>query len=50
MITTNQDVDQLAAGIKERGGTLEVEPATMPWGARTFRLRDPDGFRFAISS
>ena len=21
-----------------------------PWGARVFRLRDPDGFRLAISS
>lgn len=50
MITTAQDVDELAAGIKERGGTLEAEPSDMPWGPRLFRLRDPDGFRIAISS
>lgn len=50
MITTGQDIDQLAAGIKERGGTLDTEPADMPWGPRMFRLRDPDGFRLAISS
>jgi uncharacterized glyoxalase superfamily protein PhnB len=50
MITTGQDIDKLAAGIKERGGTLDTEPADMPWGVRMFRLRDPDGFRLAISS
>jgi len=50
MITTAQDVDELAAGIKERGGTLDAEPADMPWGPRVFRVRDPDGFRIAISS
>ena len=50
MITTAQDVDGLAARIRELGGTLESEPADTPWGPRMFRLRDPDGFRFTISS
>lgn len=50
MITTAQDVDELAAAIKSRGGKLDAEPADMPWGPRIFRLRDPDGFRIAISS
>lgn len=50
MITTVQDVDELARRIEERGGTLESQPADMPWGARAFRVKDPDGFRFAISS
>ncbi len=49
-LTTDQNVDEMAARIKERGGTLESEPADMPWGARIFRLRDPDGFRLTISS
>lgn len=49
-ITTDQNVDEIAKRIKERGGTLDSEPADMPWGARIFRLRDPDGFRLAISS
>ena len=49
-ITTDQNVDEIANRIKAFGGTLEAEPADMPWGARVFRLRDPDGFRFAISS
>ena len=48
--TTAQDVDAIAARIKERGGTLLTEPADMPWGTRAFRLQDPDGFRFVISS
>ena len=50
MIATEQNVDEIAGRIKERGGVLESEPADMPWGARIFRLRDPDGFRLTISS
>ena len=49
-ITTAQDVDALARRIVERGGTLVTEPADMPWGARAFRVQDPDGFRLAIST
>jgi lactoylglutathione lyase len=47
--TTAQNVDELAQRIKERGGTLDTEPAD-GWGARAFRLRDPDGFKLTISS
>src|SRR6476646_977258 len=43
-ITTNQDVDELATRIKGLGVHLETEPIDTPWGARIFRLRDPDGF------
>lgn len=49
-ITTAQNVDELANQIKADGGTLESEPADMPWGARLFRLKDPDGFRIVIAS
>ena len=49
-LTTAQDVDAVAGRIKARGGTLESEPADMPWGARVFRVKDPDGFILAISS
>jgi uncharacterized glyoxalase superfamily protein PhnB len=49
-ITTAQDLDELAGRIKERGGKLLSEPADMPWGVRMFRVQDPDGFRFTISS
>jgi uncharacterized glyoxalase superfamily protein PhnB len=45
---TAQDVDQLAAEIKKRGGALASEPADMPWGVRAFTLVDPDGFKLSI--
>ncbi len=48
--TTAQNVDDVANRIKKRGGTLESEPADMPWGARVFRVTDPDGFKLVISS
>jgi uncharacterized glyoxalase superfamily protein PhnB len=49
-ITTSQRVDDIADRITSHGGTLDSQPADMPWGARAFRVRDPDGFKFAISS
>ena len=49
-ITTVQPVDEIAKRIKERGGTLSSEPADTPWGARVFRVQDPDGFKLVISS
>ncbi len=47
--TTAQNVDELASRIRQRGGTLESEPADV-MGTRVFRLRDPDGFKLVISS
>ncbi len=47
---TSQDVDQLAAGIKARGGTLAEEPHTTPWGSRSFAVTDPDGFKMTITN
>ena len=47
--TTAQNIDEMARRVRERGGTLESEPADA-WGARVFRLRDPDGFKLVISS
>jgi lactoylglutathione lyase len=49
-LRTSQNLDDIANGIKARGGTLALEPMDMPWGARIFRLVDPDGFRFSIST
>jgi uncharacterized glyoxalase superfamily protein PhnB len=48
--TTGQNVDDLAAAIKARGGTLAQEPRDQPWGTRDFAVTDPDGFRITISS
>ena len=47
---TAQSVDDVANRIKECGGTLESEPADMHWGARIFRVVDPNGFKLTISS
>jgi lactoylglutathione lyase len=49
-LTTDQDVDEIARRVRNAGGRLESEPVSTPWGARIFRLRDPDGFRLTISS
>jgi uncharacterized glyoxalase superfamily protein PhnB len=49
-ITTDEDVDAVARRFTEAGGVLELPPSDTPWGPRMFRLRDPDGFRFTISS
>jgi uncharacterized glyoxalase superfamily protein PhnB len=48
-LTTADDIDAIAARAKAAGATLDTEPAVM-WGVRAFRLRDPDGFRWTISS
>ena len=47
---TAQDIDEVAQRIRDMGGTLETEPADMPWGARVFRLRDPDDYKLTIMS
>jgi uncharacterized glyoxalase superfamily protein PhnB len=49
-ITTAQNIDEVASRVRRAGSTLDSEPTDMPWGARAFRLRDPDGFRLVISS
>mgnify|MGYP000571975456 CR=1 FL=1 len=38
----HQDVDELAAAIRSRGGELDQEPQDRPWGTRDFGLVDPD--------
>ena len=47
---SEQDIDELAAAIKARGGTLDQEPTDQPWGARDLAVSDPDGFKITISS
>lgn len=46
---TDQDVDELAARIKERGGRLAQEPRDEEWGSRAFAVDDPDGFKITIA-
>jgi catechol 2,3-dioxygenase-like lactoylglutathione lyase family enzyme len=47
---TAQDIDALAAAIRERGGTLAEEPKDEPWGGRDFAVVDPDGFKITFAS
>ena len=47
-IWTTEDIDAIANRIKASGGKLDSEPVDAPWGARFFRLLDPDGFKLAI--
>jgi len=49
MLNVDRDVDAVAAGIKARGGKLDMEPTDMPWGARMFRVFDPDGYKYAVA-
>ncbi len=46
---TDQDIDQIAAGIKAKGGTLGSEPKD-EWGVRSFNLVDPTGYKITIST
>jgi len=48
-ITTPQSIDAVAERAKRAGATLDLEP-TDAFGARVFRIRDPDGFRITVSS
>ena len=48
-ITTDQNVDELAARIKKQGGKLDLEPTDMSWGVRLLRFTDPDGYKFSVS-
>ncbi len=50
MITTDLNIDEIAERIRQSSGTLDSEPVDTPWGARMFRLRNPDGFKYTISS
>jgi len=49
-ITTAQNIDEVANRVRGAGGVFDAEPADTPWGARMFRIKDPDGFTFVISS
>lgn len=50
MITTTQNVDDLAQRVRDHGAAFDTEPMDTRWGTRMFRVRDPDGFKFTISS
>ena len=49
-ITTKQAIDALARRAVDAGAALDTPVTTTPWGVTIFRVRDPDGFLFTISS
>jgi len=49
-ITTRQDIEALAHHVVEAGALLETQLTATPWGMKIFRVRDPNGFLFTISS
>jgi catechol 2,3-dioxygenase-like lactoylglutathione lyase family enzyme len=46
---TAQDIDKLAERARAFGIRLDSGPADMSWGARTFALTDPDGFKLTFT-
>jgi len=48
-ISTEQDIDDIAARAKAAGVTLDTEPEDYPWGGRGFAVTDPDGFKLTLS-
>ena len=47
-VWTTEDIDAIANRIKASGGKLDSEPVDAVWGARYFRMTDPDGFKLAV--
>ncbi len=47
---TADDIDALAARVKAKGGVLDHDPVTQPWGTRDFGITDPDGYKITIAS
>ena len=44
---TGPAIDQFAAGVKARGGSLDQEPQD-GWGMRHFSINDPDGYKLTF--
>jgi uncharacterized glyoxalase superfamily protein PhnB len=49
-LTNSQDLDAIARRIEAAGTALDTPPTDTPFGARVFRVRDPDGFKLVFSS
>ena len=49
-LSTEQDIDQIAADAKEAGISLDSEPHDIPWGGRAFEVTEPSGFKLTIFS
>jgi uncharacterized glyoxalase superfamily protein PhnB len=50
LMSTNQNVDEIATRAKSGGITLASEPHDTEWKSRAFEVTDPSGFLLTISS
>jgi uncharacterized glyoxalase superfamily protein PhnB len=50
LLSTTQNVDEVAARAKSAGITLKSEPFDSEWNTRVFEVVDPSGFLLTISS
>jgi uncharacterized glyoxalase superfamily protein PhnB len=50
MLSTTQNVDEIAARARNAGITLDAEPHDTEWKSRAFALTDPSGFLLTIHS
>ena len=50
LLSTTQDIDQLAARAKKAGLSLDSEPHDTDWGGRAFEVTEPSGFKVTILS
>ena len=50
MLSTTQNVDEIAARARKAGFTLDMEPKDTEWKTRAFALTDPSGFLLTIHS
>ena len=48
-VNTQQNIDDIAKRYRDQGGVFAMEPKDMPWGARVFRVLDPDGYKWSVS-
>jgi uncharacterized glyoxalase superfamily protein PhnB len=49
-LSTTQNIDQLAARVKQAGISLDSEAHDTEWGSRAFDVTEPSGFKVTISS
>jgi uncharacterized glyoxalase superfamily protein PhnB len=49
-ISTNQNVDEIAARARGAGIKLDAEPHDTEWKSRAFEVTDPSGFLLTIST
>jgi len=50
LLSTTQDIDQLAADARKAGIALTSEVRDTQWGSRAFEVTEPTGFRLTIFS